>query len=85
MNEGYFERVFADWQEYTRQELDRRVATTECLSFDRLRELAHGDGEELSSPEQHHLKNCRRCRRLREGFQKVQQAQPFLADPGEGS
>lgn len=82
MNDGYFERVFADWQEHTRRELDRRVATATCLSFSQLRELS---GSEPSDVEQHHLKSCRRCRELREGFQKAQQAQPFLADPGGGS
>jgi len=81
MNDGYFERVVVDWQEYTRQELDRRVAMVECLSFNRLRELSHGGGGEPSNAEQRHLQSCRRCRRLREGFQ---QAQQFQVDPGGG-
>lgn len=84
-HDAYFERVFADWQEHTRRELERRVATVECLSFNRLRELSQGDGGEPSSVEQRHLESCRRCRRLRAGFQKAQQTQPFLADPGGGS
>lgn len=84
MNDAYFERVFADWQEHTRQELDRRVATAECLSFNRLRELSQGDGGEPSDVEQRHLENCQRCRRLRAGFQSAQPAQQFHADPGGG-
>ncbi len=75
MNDAYFERVVVDWQEYTRQELDRRVATAECLSFNRLRELSDSDGGEPSDAEQRHLASCRRCRGLREGFQQTQQAQ----------
>ncbi|MDG4556820.1 MAG: hypothetical protein P9F19_05435 [Candidatus Contendobacter sp.] len=84
MNDGHFERVFADWQEHTCRELDRRVATAACLSFDRLRELSQGDGGEPSGAERRHLDKCRRCRGLRDGFQQAQPAQPFLADPGEG-
>lgn len=84
MNEGYFERAFVDWQEYTRLELERRVATAECLSFDRLWELSQGDGGEPSNVERRHLESCRRCRRLRAGFQKAQQARRFHADPGGG-